>query len=359
MNKVWKITALGVFILLILTGTTLGIRFKKQEQLRFAARLGSGFNLGNALDTTGVWKINPDVLEDEYETFWGNPIVDETQFAAIRKAGFTSVRIPITWEEHMDEQGIIADTWLERVKDVVDLALAQKLYVIIDTHHEEWLDLDLSHENEIQARYQTVWTQIAEKFLDYDEHLLFEGMNEPRLRGSEHEWDAGTLKLRAMVNRLNQTFVEAVRKTGGKNKTRYLLISAYATNVESDALADLEVPGGNIIVSAHMYWPYLFCQNEEGTSEWDAGNAEDTQQIKKAFNELHTRFIDNGIPVALTEFGCKDKGNDDVRAAWVAYYKEQAGDIPCFWWDNGSDYQLLDRENGKWMHPEILRELVR
>lgn len=354
MEKGRKLAALGVVVLLIIVGTVLGAWFKKQEHLRFAARLDPGFNLGNALDATNLWETTPDAPELSYETYWGNPPIDGIQLAAISTAGFSSVRIPVTWDDHIDENGVISQMWMERVAEVVDMALAEGLYVILDTHHEDWLDLDAAREEEINARYKMVWAQIALRFVNYDNHLLFEGMNEPRLRDSEHEWDAGTPELRAMVNRLNRTFVETVRETGGKNKNRYLMISAYATGTETEALEDLEVPDGNIIVSVHMYQPYLFCQDREGTAEWDAGNLDDTEKIKKTFAELHTRFTDQGIPVVLTEFGCVDKGNDSTRAAWVTFYREQSDSIPCFWWDNGSSYQLLDRESGRWMHPEIL-----
>lgn len=358
MKKGWKLAALGTVVLLIAVGTVLGVWFKKQEHLRFAARLGTGINLGNALDSTNLWETTPNAPELSYETYWGNPPIDDTQFAAISAAGFSSVRIPVTWEDHIDENGVISQIWMERVAEVVDMALAEELYVILDTHHEDWLNLDTAREGEISARYKAVWAQIALRFADYDNQLLFEGMNEPRLRDSEHEWDAGMPELRAMVNRLNRTFVETVRETGGENRNRYLMISAYATGTETEALEDLEVPEGNIIVSVHMYQPYSFCQNREGTAEWDTGNPDDTEKIEKAFAELHTRFIDQGIPVVLTEFGCVDKGNDGTRAAWVSFYREQADIIPCFWWDNGSSYQLLERETGRWLHPEILDALV-
>ena len=358
MKKGRKLAALGVIVLLIVVGMMLGVWFKKQEHLRFAARLGIGFNLGNALDATKLWETTPDAPELSYETYWGNPPIDSIQLAAIRAAGFSSVRIPVTWEDHIDENGVISQTWMERVAEVVDMALAEGLYVILDTHHEDWLNLDTAREEEINARYKTVWDQIALRFSDYDNHLVFEGMNEPRLRDSEHEWDAGTPELRAMVNHLNRTFVETVRETGGENRNRYLMISAYATGTETEALEDLEVPEGNIIVSVHMYQPYSFCQDREGTAEWDTGNTEDAEKIEKTFAGLHTRFTDRGIPVVLTEFGCVDKGNDSTRAAWVTFYREQSDSIPCFWWDNGSSYQLLERESGRWLHPEIFDALV-
>lgn len=336
-------------------------QWKSGERLRFAKQLGSGINLGNSLDATNLWDYDPEASELEYETCWGNPKITKEQFHAIKEAGFESVRIPVTWEDHMDAEGNISDVWMERVAEVVDMALEEELYVILDTHHEEWLNLVAEREGEICARYQKVWQQIAERFADYDEHLLFEGMNEPRLRDSEHEWDAGTPKMREMVNRLNTAFVDTVRKTGGKNESRYLIICPYATNTETEALEDLTVPEGNIIVAVHMYVPYSFCQDDAGTADWNADDPDSSEQIKRVFSELNRLFIKKKIPVVITEYGCEDKNNEDARVRWISYYKEQAGElgIPCIWWDNGSSYQVLDRQTGEWVYEELVEALTK
>ena len=360
MKKGTKIISLLLFVVLIISAAYAALIWKSREDLRFAAKLGKGINLGNAMDSTGLWEYKPDEDELSYENYWGNPDIDSTQMRAIREAGFNSVRIPITWEDHIDGNGIISERWMQRAVDVVDMALAEDLYVVIDTHHEEWLNLETEREDEICEMYRKVWTQIAERFADYDDRLIFEGMNEARLRDSEHEWDEGTPELRAMVNRLNETFVDTVRAAGGINGKRYLMISAYATNTETQALEDLKVPDGNIIVAVHMYKPYSFCQDEEGTDEWSVSVPKDTEQIESIFADLKRLFIDKKIPVAVTEFGCIDKENEAARAEWAGFYAKLASDngIPCFWWDNGSTYQLLDRENGVWLHPDILDAII-
>ncbi len=330
------------------------------RNIRFAEQLGSGINLGNALDASGLREYEPDASELSYETSWGNPEITAEQFAAIRQAGFQSVRIPVTWQDHMDEEGIVSEEWMSRVAEVVDMALAEDLYVILDTHHEEWLDLETEREEEICARYCSLWTQIAERFAEYDKQLLFEGMNEPRLRDSEHEWDEGTPEMRAMVNRLNEAFVQTVRQTGGENAGRYLLIGAYATNTKEEALADLAVPEGNVIIAVHMYLPYSFCQDKEGTAQWEEAG-EDAADVRAVFENLNRLFLEKKIPVVITEFGCEDKGNTAERAEWIAFYRELAKEagIPCFWWDNGSSYQILDRENCTWTYPELVEALTK
>lgn len=356
-RKILFVAGVLAVVLLVIWGVGTAAADRK---IRFAKQLGSGINLGNALDATGLWDYEPEAAELLYETSWGNPKITREQFAAIRQAGFASVRIPVTWEDHMEEDGAVSQEWMDRVTEVVDMALAEDLYVILDTHHEEWLNLEVEREEEICDRYCSLWTQIAQQFAEYDGRLLFEGMNEPRLRDSAHEWDAGTPELRAMVNRLNEAFVRTVRQTGGENTGRYLLIGAYATNTEEEALAELVVPEGNVIVAVHMYLPYSFCQDDEGTAQWDGANGEDAAQVQAVFENLRRFFIKKHIPVVITEFGCKDKGNTAERAEWIAYYRELANDagIPCFWWDNGSSYRILDRDDGTWVYPELVEALV-
>lgn len=334
--------------------------WKQGEHMRFVAKMGSGINVGNALDATNLWDYKPDAPELAYETFWGNPKINRELFHTIYEAGFRTVRIPVTWEDHMDAAGTISQVWLSRVQEVVDMALAEGLYVILNTHHEEWLNLETDKEDKITSTYCRLWEQLADRFAAYDNRLLFEGMNEPRLRDSAYEWTGEDEGLRAMVNRLNAAFVKTVRESGGENEKRYLLIGAYANLSTSQALEALEVPKGNIIISVHAYLPYQFCQQEDGTAWWSAQNPEDVQEITDAFETMNRLFIKNNIPVILTEFGCIDKDNLQARMEWTKYYVRLAREkgISYIWWDNGSDYGILDRENGGLCYPELVRALV-
>ena len=222
------------------------------------------------------------------------------------------------------------------------------------------MDLKAGREEAISAQYEKVWQQIAERFVDYDERLLFEGMNEPRLRDSEHEWDAGTPKLREMINRLNAVFVNTVRATGGNNKSRYVLITPYAANTEVEALEELDIPRGNIIVSVHMYQPYSFCQDEEGTAEWRKEDAASSERMEEVFAGLERLFVKKKIPVIITEYGCIDKNNEEARIQWISFCRKLAGEagIPCMWWDNGSTYKVLERESGTVVDERLARALT-
>lgn len=347
----------GLLILFCLAGVAIMFAGRTRA-LRFVGKMGAGINLGNTLDSTGLREYRPDADDLEYETYWGNPKADEETFAAVKAAGFGTVRIPVTWEDHLDGSYQISDVWMDRVQEVVDMALASDLYVILDLHHEEWLDLQVERSEEVETAFVTVWEQIAARFRDYDEKLLFESMNEPRLRDSEVEWTSGTEELRAMVNDLNAVFVETVRASGGGNRNRYLLVCPYASNSEADAMQGLAVPDdGRLIVSVHMYTPYSFCQKEDGDVQWDT--AETRERIAQAFSRMHSLFAEKDVPVILTEFGCVDKGNTEERLAWTNYYMEQSRryEIPCIWWDCGG-YALLDRESKTWRFPEIVEALT-
>lgn len=360
MTKRKTMVVLTVVFIACLAASIIGIRWKKSENMRFVKKLGVGINLGNALDAIGLRDYKPDAGELEYEVSWGNPAIDREQLQTIREAGFQTVRIPVSWGEHMDEEGNVSEVWMSRVQEVVDMALEEDLYVVLNTHHENWMNLIPGQEADIEARLRRLWQQIAVRFASYDERLLFEGMNEPRQQNSEYEWNEGTEELREMVNKLNLAFVETVRESGGKNKNRYLLITTYAGNSLEQTMEALEVPQGHILVSIHAYLPYDFCQNTEGNAQWSDDRAEDTEELQRTFGLMNRLFIQKGIPVVVTEFGCVDKNNPENRQEWTHYYMKLAeeNEIACIWWDNGSSYQLLDRENHYWPHPELVGKLT-
>lgn len=355
-----KIASILLLIVLVVAAVV-GLKYYEKRHLRFVENMGAGINVGNSLDSTELAQYQENASVQEYEISWGNPEINEGMFRAIREAGFGTVRIPVTWDEHIDEDGNISEDWMNRVQEVVDMALAQDLYVILDTHHETWLDIQVEREDEIVESFQNVWLQIATRFRFYDEKLLFEGMNEPRLRDSEYEWTVGTKEMQAMVNRLNETFIETVRSTGEGNKDRYLLICPYANRYEYDAMEALEVPKGNVIVSIHLYSPHDFCQEEDGTDKWDRQQTESVEKIQDIFNNMNSLFVQNNVPVIVTEFACRDKDNLESRIEWLQFYTEtaKANGVSYIWWDNGSAYQLLEREKCEWIYPELVEELVK
>lgn len=285
----------------------------------------------------------------------------------VKKAGFNAVRIPVSWGDHIDSDGKIDSKWLDRVQEVVDYAYDNKMYVILNTHHENsWVRLDEKTEKAVTKKYTYLWKQIANRFKDYDEKLIFEGLNEPRLEGSSMEWAGGTTAERKVLNNLLAAFVETVRATGGNNKTRFLMVTPYAASpTVYSSMAALEIPDDDrIIVSLHAYLPYNVALN--GGSNDKTLTDSYKKEIDKVFSDINKLFISKDIPVIMGEFGTINKSNLDDRVEIAEYYlsvSEKYG-IPCFWWDNGNlkegseTFGLLDRKTLKWKYPDIVEQLM-
>lgn len=319
-----------------------------------------GWNLGNTLDATGGMGIMS-------ETAWGNPKTKQEMIDKILDAGFNVIRIPVTWDGHFGAatEYKIHDIWLQRVKEVVDYAYNKGAYVIINTHHEEWYMP--TEENKVANGEQIValWTQIAEYFKEYDEHLIFEGLNEPRLRGTSKEWN-GDATASEVINYWEQLFVDAVRATGGNNTLRHLMITGYAASSSRDNLAKIKLPEDDkLIVSVHAYNPYNFALNAKGTAKWSAEkDGSELTNFAKMLNEL---FVSNGVPVIIGEFGAVNKENMEARVEWASYYVSAAKEygIPCIWWDNnaftgeGENFGLLDRRALEFPYPELLDAMMK
>lgn len=322
-----------------------------------------GWNLGNTLDSTGGGAL------PSTEMSWGNPYTKKKVFDKVKEAGFNIVRIPVSWGNHLGPAPDyrIHDVWLDRVNEVVDYAIDNGLYVILNMHHEEWHFPSYDNFEEANAILTSVWAQIAERFKDYDEHLIFEGMNEPRMKGTPYEWNGGNAEARDVINKLNQSFVDTIRGAGGNNPYRHLMVPTYAASSDIRTWEDFVIPEDDkVIVSIHAYTPYDFALNKEGTSEWSRDNPKDTADIDYLFDNLYDWFISRGYPVIIGEFGAMDKDNLQDRAEWAKYYVQKASEkgIPCIWWDNGAFtgdgelFGLLDRREYTWKHPEIIEALM-
>ncbi len=354
-----------VFIVLLWIACSKIYTYKKSEGIRFVKNMGAGWNLGNSLDVSGKGEIN--ALPEVYELFWGNPLTTKAMIDVVKASGFNTVRIPITWYEHMDENGIIDEKWMYRVQEVVDYVIDNDMYAIIDVHHDKWFMLTYENEENAEKVLHSTWLQIAQHFASYDERLIFEAMNEPRLFDTEFEWNAGTKEARAVLNNLNAAFVNVIRTSHSQNANRYLMVAPYCNSSDEEALDDFKLPKDErIIISIHEYVPYEFTMKADGTSIWSKDNKKDTQKIDQVFDRLYQNFIRKGIPVIISEFGAVDKNNLESRLEWTNYYVSAAREkkIMCIWWDEGSKedekgrYKLLNRYTLKWEHPKIVKTLV-
>lgn len=317
-----------------------------------------GWNLGNTLDSHGEW-IGTMQDPSKYETAWGNPLTTKAMIDAVKEAGFKAIRVPTTWYQHIDTSGKIDPVWMARVKEIVDYGINNDLYVILNLHHEDdWLSLDDSAAYQtILTQLQSIWTQIAFEFADYDQHLIFEVLNEPRNIGATDEW-IGRQSSCMLLNRLNSAALKAIRTTGGKNLTRCVMLPTYAAGVSELALSCMEVPSDPYtVISVHAYTPYNFCT--DAAQEYTTAVENDLKRMFKLLEDF--KQAHENVPVILGEFGCYPKNNPSDRISWVNTYVSAAKalGIPCFIWDDGSSkYGLLERGSCTWNDKEYLDALL-
>ena len=325
-----------------------------------------GWNLGNTLDSVND-TLDKTLPSEAWETAWGNPVTTENLIAKIIDEGFNVIRYPVSWRNHIEDSPDckIDEVWMNRVQELVDWAYNRGAFVILNIHHEGWHDPYYNNQEAAGKKLRKVWTQIAERFESYDEHLIFEGLNEPRKCGTELEWNGGDKEGWDVVNALNKTFIATVRSTGGNNKNRCLMIPGYAANC-TVGIKHLEIPAGDdkLIASVHAYEPFDFALNPRGRGLWNR----DTYVIDHLMEDCQELFISKDIPVIIGEFGAMHKlveGNEASRAEWTEYFLEKAGamGIPCVWWDNGhfmgagEPLGLIDRETLEWKYPQIVNAL--
>ncbi len=348
----------------------------ENEAMAFLKSMGVGWNLGNTFDAIkGDWNRKAD--EMTVETSWVGVKTTEEMIEAIRNAGFSTIRVPVSWHDHVSgPDHEISEKWLNRVQEVVDWAYNRGMYVIINIHHDEDQFLPSSAHYEESAHYvECIWRQLADRFRDYDERLIMESMNEPRLLNSPYEWTFNPSAPECAdaadcLNRLNQLFVDTVRLSGGNNAGRYLMVPAYDAapgNAIRDSFAmPADSADNRIIISTHAYTPYDFALNQNGGGTF--GTQRQKQDILGFMNSLYDKYIVNGIPVVIGEFGAMSKGDNlQDRVDWTAFYvvSASARNMPCVWWDNnvfsgnGERFGLLERKSVTFPQQIIVDTIMR
>lgn len=336
----------------------------------FSRALGPGWNLGNAFDAVDVGWLSDEL---DYEKAWCGVRTTPELIRALADAGFRTIRIPVSWHNHLNADGIISTRWLTRVRQVADLCLAHGMKVILNIHHdisEACIYPDSAHLESSRAYLTGVWKQVADAFRDYDENLILESMNEPRLTGTEWEWNwrediSACQDAMDCINQLNQAFVDTVRATGSRNADRFLMIPGYAAKPES-TLSDLfqlplDTVPNRLMISVHAYTPYDFALNTAGTPSFSVDRSADKSSVALFMEDLYQKWITAGIPVVIGECGALNKNNLQSRVDWTAWYYTCAAirGIPCLWWDNnavhgsGENFGLINRGNAAWVFPEI------
>lgn len=310
-----------------------------------------GWNLGNQLECSAPGQDGETLLIGcpegslKAETAWGNPVVTEKTIQAVKEAGFNAVRIPVRWQCHIvNEQAMVVDKeWIARVKQVVDWCLKYDLKVILNTHHEKWLESRPTYafQEENCRKLSLLWLQIATEFEGYDARLAFAGTNEVHIRDN---WGAPTAENLDVQNAYNQVFVDMVRSTGGNNARRHLIVQTYVCNPEFGLDGKFVVPqdsprNGNRFMSVefHFYDPWDYCG--EGTADsWN-----DVARLMGLFDRAAAQWSTLGLGVVIGEWGVTDHGKnlDAVRANTRVYCRTYVSEalkrgFSSFVWDNNS-----------------------
>lgn len=340
--------------------------FRDMTAEEIVSEMGNGWNLGNTMD--GHTGFTPS------ETLWQNVETTQSLIKQLHDMGFNTIRVPVTWGTMIDDANgyAIDEMWMSRVQDIVDYAVNMNMYVIINIHHDGaeqtgWLRIAAEDLNPVKEKYEAVWRHIAERFKDYDEHVIFESMNEVTGEGTTVAYDTG------IINEFNQIFVDTVRSTGSNNAVRWLSVPGRYTNIfnttnpENGFKLPEDTVANRLFVAVHYY-------------DWQFGLLETTQittfvpqkvaDLRTDFQRLKDTFTSKGIPVILGEYGAVNKNNTADRAYHmevVTRLCQQMGVVPCYWDQGWYDlsmepdfsFTLVDRESGEQIYPEIVSAMMR
>ena len=351
--------------------------------------MGFGWNLGNTFD---AWNGKKQDQGLDSETVWGVTKTTEEIIKGLVKKGIKTIRIPVTWHNHLiDENYTIDPEWMKRVKTVVDWSIENGLYVILNTHHDNSETEDIKYGQgyyplrndmvESEKFLYNVFRQISTAFNNgYDHHLIFEGLNEPRLIGTEFEWNYKKgeplcEEANSVLNEYLKLIVKAIRSSGGNNEKRFIMVTPLAAAYSSAINQDFIFPGDSaynptnpkILLSVHMYLPYNFVMNADmsyTTFEESYGN-----ELYSDFKNLYESFVLKGHNVIIGEMGITNKNNTEERLKWAKYYVETSRrfNIPCVVWDNeyfdntkssSETFGLYKRGEGKWVPDDLINTYV-
>lgn len=366
------------------------VRPMDNEAVQFALSMGIGWNLGNNFDAHYDCESG--------ETRWGNKEVTEQTFKALRKAGFRSVRIPITWMGHMGPAPTytIEQGWLDRIAEVVGWAKKADLKVIINIHHDgfgaddtpskgcHWINLPAAvASEEVNSRTKQqltmVWLQIGKRFAAEGDYLIFETLNEIQDGnwGNLEKMERAEDQFR-ILNEWNQVCVNAIRAAGGQNETRYIGVPGYVTNPDltvNNLVLPQDVVEGRLMVAVHSYDPWDFAgsaaHGEWGHTGKDVAPGSTEQEYVGMLNRLYNMYVRRGVPVYFGEFGAVRRTNaadEPFRLYYFRYVCKAMRDrrIPALYWDNGTakmgadGFGVIDHHTGRYISngEEIVRAMV-
>lgn len=315
------------------------------------ADMGAGWNLGNTFDAT------------PNETSWGNPETTQAMVQAVKDAGFKTMRIPVTWTDHIGAgpDYTIDSAWMDKVEQVVKWVLDAGMYAIVNTHHdadEQWILLTTADQPQVTPKIQAVWTQIATRFESYGDHLIFETFNEPH--GPVNPYDGGNAEEQTVLNAYIATAFSAIRATGGNNATRPVMIQPHGASPSEAGVKALAIPDDpNILISIHTYYPTGFSFGPSPTT-WGT-SASDYTAMGASLDQIASWLPNRAIVIG--EWGTVNTAELDSRVKHAKAYAQDVvrrGMCPV-WWDNGAtDFGILNRKASppSWSYPTVASALI-
>ena len=363
----------GILYVFILCGLLMSAALKAElpTAKQLASKMKVGWNLGNTLECPSG------------ETGWGGAITTQRLIDSVKLAGFNTVRLPVAWFTHSDTvKNVIQDAWLSRVREVINYCIKDSMYVVLNIHWDSgWLEkhINVADSARVNARQKAYWTQIANYFKYYGDHLLFASANEP---------DASNATGMAVLLSYHQTFVNAVRSTGGNNATRTLIVQGPQTNIDLSYSLMTKLPvdptPDRIMVEVHYYTPPNFCILSEDATwgkmfyYWGKDNHSTTDvarnatwgeesDVEKYLNKMKTKYVDNGIPVIIGEYAAVKRtlsspSDQALHLASYYYFNKYVtksmiskGIIPYCWDINMG---MFNRSTGKLLDPALRNAIM-
>ncbi|MBC7389532.1 MAG: cellulase family glycosylhydrolase [Opitutaceae bacterium] len=388
MKYIYQMNYTFRFWIFLVTSLVLSLSSKAQlpTAQQTANAMTIGWNIGNSMEA--MYLYNGAMVAGE--NAWGNPNISQTLIDSVKAAGFNTIRIPIAWDVHANPTTHVIDAaWIARVKQVVDYCIKRNMYVVINIHWDNgWLEKNVTQASQIavNVKQKDYWTQIANYFKAYDGHLLFASANEP---------DVSDATGMAVLLSYHQTFINAVRATGGNNSSRVLVIQGPSTDIEKSNTLMNTMPtdqiANRIIVEVHYYTPYNFCLMTEDATwgkqfyYWGKNNHSATDvahnptygeeaDVDKLFGYMKTKFVDKGYPVIIGEFAAiKRTGLTGAALALHIksrlYFYEYISNAACknnlklIYWDAGNlgnnSMTLFDRTSGARIDRDAINALMK
>lgn len=337
------------------------------------SNMGLGFNLGNTMDAFDMNKSMSKNSVTDFETCWGQPVTTNAMMKFLKDGGINAVRVPVTWFQHMDSDGNVDKAWMDRVQQIVDYVINNGMYCVLNVHHDtgaesggssiHWIKADVQNHAANKSRFKSLWTQIATRFQDYGNKLVFEGYNE--MLDASSTWNAPVdASSYTALNDYAQDFVDAVRATGGNNATRNLIVNTYAAANNDAVISNFKVPvdkvSGHIAVEIHTYDPWNWFSSK---GAWDSSCQ---TEITNMFTRLNNTFVSKGVPVVIGEYGTH--GDNSVSKSSTDAEKQAAADqaadivkkakalgIATFYWM--SIFQDADRTVPQWTLPIVVEAM--